>query len=67
MLAVALLQGVTNSRGQSTYDRVIQSGKIRCGYIVYPPGCIKDPNTGKLSGIGIDTIELVAKKTGLNH
>ncbi len=57
--------GVTSNRGQSTYDRVMQSGKIRCGYLVYPPGCIKDPNSGKLSGIGIDTIELVAKKLGL--
>ncbi len=50
---------------QSLYDRVIQSGKIRCAYVTYPPACIKDPNTGKLSGIGIDTIELVGKKLGL--
>jgi ABC-type amino acid transport substrate-binding protein len=49
----------------SVYDRVMQSGKIRCGYVVYNPGCLKDPNTGKLSGIGIDTIEMVAKNLGL--
>ena len=56
------------SRGDkslSVYDRVIQAGTIRCAYGVYPPNCIKDPNTGKLSGIGIDAIELVAKKLGL--
>ncbi len=50
---------------QSLYDRVIQSGKIRCGYIIYPPGCVKDPNTGKISGIGVEAIELVAKKLAL--
>ena len=51
--------------GPNLYERVMQSGKLRCAYIVYPPGCIKDPNTGKLSGIGIEALELVAKKLGL--
>lgn len=50
---------------ESVYDRVIRSGKLRCGYVVYNPGCIKDPNSGKLSGIGIEAIELVAEKLGL--
>jgi polar amino acid transport system substrate-binding protein len=57
--------GVVNNSRSSTYDRVMQSGKIRCGYLIWPPACIKDPNTGKLSGIGIDAFELVAKKLGL--
>src|SRR5207253_5761520 len=29
------------------------------------PGCLKDPNTGKLSGIGIDSLEMAAKNLGL--
>ncbi len=49
----------------SVYDRVMKSGKIRCGYIVDPPGCRKDPNTKKLSGIGVETIELLGKNLGL--
>ena len=49
----------------SLYDRVIHSGKIRCAYAVYPPACLKDPNTGKLSGIGVEAIELVGKKLGV--
>lgn len=49
----------------SVYERVMQSGKIRCGYVLYSPGCIKDPNTGKLSGIGPDTLEMMAKNLGL--
>lgn len=49
----------------NVYERVIKQGKIRCGYVVYNPGCLKDPNTGKLSGIGIETLELAAKNLGL--
>jgi polar amino acid transport system substrate-binding protein len=49
----------------STYDQVLKSGKIRCGYVLYVPGCIKDPNTHKLSGIGPDTLEKIASKLGL--
>lgn len=49
----------------SVYERVMQSGKIRCGYIIDPPGCRKDPNTKKLSGIGVETIELLGKNLGL--
>jgi len=62
---VSSSSNMTNLGKQSLYDRVIQSGKIRCCYIVYPPDCIKDPNTGKLSGIGVEALELVAKKLGL--
>lgn len=57
---------VKQTPAESTvYDRVIKQGKIRCGYAVYNPGCLKDPNTGKLSGIGIETLEMVAKNLGL--
>lgn len=49
----------------SVYDRVTGSGKLRCAYALYNPGCMKDPNTGKLSGIGIEALELVAGNLGL--
>lgn len=55
----------TRAKSESLYDRVMSSGVIKCGYVVYFPGCNKDPNTGKLSGIGIDTLEQVAKNLGL--
>ncbi len=54
-----------SAQKQSLYDRVIQAGKIRCGYVVAFPGCVKDPNTGKLAGIGPDALELIGKKLGL--
>ena len=50
---------------KSLYDRVIQTGKIRCAYAVFYPSCLKDLNSGKLYGIGIDVVELLAKKLGL--
>jgi polar amino acid transport system substrate-binding protein len=44
---------------------ILAKGEIKVGYVVYPPGMIKDPNTGKLSGIFHDSLELAAKNLGL--
>jgi len=46
------------------YERVMQSGTIRCGYFLYPPYCMKDPNTGKFSGIFVDVLEEAGKNLG---
>lgn len=43
----------------------MKRGSIRCGYGLYNPGCMKDPNTGRLYGVGVDTLEMVAKNLGL--
>ena len=45
----------------SVYDRVMKNRTIKCGYIVYPPETIKDPNTGALSGTVVETMEAVGK------
>ena len=50
---------------ETVYDRVIKAGKIRCGYVIHPPGSIKDPNTAKLSGIHVELMEAVGKNLGL--
>jgi ABC-type amino acid transport substrate-binding protein len=44
----------------SVYDRVVQSGVIKASYASYPPYCIKDANTGELSGIFVDILEEAA-------
>jgi len=41
---------------ESTYDRVMRTGIIRCGYVPYPPAVMKDPNTGAFSGILVDVM-----------
>lgn len=56
---------IQSTRTESLYDKIIKAGKIRCAYVVFFPSCIKDPNTGKLSGIGVDALEMISKKLGL--
>jgi ABC-type amino acid transport substrate-binding protein len=49
----------------AVYEKVIASGTIKAGYLVYPPACIKDPNTGKLSGIFVESLEKAAGDLGM--
>lgn len=55
----------STTSGQSVYDRILKSGKIRCAYVVYWPGCIKDPNTGKLIGVHVEAMKAIGEKLGL--
>jgi ABC-type amino acid transport substrate-binding protein len=50
---------------ESTYERVMRTGVIRCGYIVWPPLLSKDPNTGAISGLAHDTTEALAAALNL--
>jgi polar amino acid transport system substrate-binding protein len=53
--------GATDSQAQT----VLKRGTIRAGYVTYPPGLIKDPNSGKLSGIFVETVERAAAALSL--
>jgi len=46
---------------ESAYDRVMRTQTIRCGYIVWTPAILKDPNTGQLSGIFYDYTQELGK------
>lgn len=50
---------------ESVYDRVIRTGTIRASFAVYPPYCIKDPNTGKLSGVMVEMLGEAAARLKL--
>lgn len=75
LISVVLICGIFTSCGsshgiqviekQSLYDRVTNNGVLHCGYIICPPACVKDPNSGKLSGMAIEAIDLVGKKLGI--
>lgn len=52
-------------RKQDAFDRVMNAGKIRCGYVINHPFLFKDANTGALSGISHDVIEKMAENLGL--
>ena len=56
-------QGQTSQN--STLDRVLTSKTIRAAYLVRPPNIIKDPNTGKLSGIFVDIVDEIGRRAGL--
>lgn len=65
---VALVVGFSamkQNKSQSVADKVIDSGEIRIGYIVYPPLLVKDQATGKLSGVSYDLVEAAAAKLNL--
>jgi ABC-type amino acid transport substrate-binding protein len=46
---------------ETTYDRVMRTQTIRCGYVVWTPFLVKDPNSGKLSGLFYDYTEALGE------
>lgn len=55
----------TNLNNLTVYDKVVQKGTIRVGYIPYPPAVIKDPNTKQLSGIFYEVLMQAGKNLDL--
>ncbi len=49
----------------TVYDRVIKSNTIKCAFLNYPPACMKDTRTGKMSGIFVDVLEKAASNLGM--
>ncbi len=54
-----------SQKKESVFDRVIRTGKINAAYVIDPPGCSKDPNTNKIYGISVETLEAAAKNLNL--
>ena len=50
---------------ETVYDRVMKTGKIRCGYFNWYPSFIKDPKTGQFKGIAYDSFTEIGKLLGL--
>ncbi len=50
---------------ETSYDRIMKTKTIRCGYVVYDPYVIIDPNTGNMSGITYDIMNEIAKRLSL--
>jgi ABC-type amino acid transport substrate-binding protein len=50
---------------ETAFDRVMRTGVLRCGYATWPPNVMKDPNTGKVSGIIPELVEYAAKSVNL--
>lgn len=65
VLLFAMPAWAEDSPKESTYDRVMRTGTIRCGYVVWAPMFMKDPNTGVYSGIFYEYMEAVGKALDL--
>jgi len=50
---------------EDAYARMLRDGRIRVGYISYPPSFIKDPNTGAFSGIFDEVLQQVGNNLGV--
>jgi ABC-type amino acid transport substrate-binding protein len=50
---------------ESAYDRVTRTSTLRCGYYIYPPETIMDPNTKQISGWAHDIVEEAGKALGI--
>ncbi len=46
-----LLSFVAQASAETSYERVMRTGVLRCGYIPYAPAVIIDPNTKRFSGL----------------
>lgn len=55
----------TTAARPTVYDRVLKSGVIRASYANYPPYCIKDPNSGELTGVFVEALEEMGRRLEL--
>ncbi|MGO8868212.1 MAG: substrate-binding periplasmic protein [Alphaproteobacteria bacterium] len=67
ILALAILAplAVASASAQGAMDRILRDKKLRIGFIPSPPGTIKDPKTGEITGYYVDGMRLVAKMIGV--
>lgn len=52
----------TASKKETTFERVMRTKTLRCGWFNYNPATFKDPNTGEMHGIVVDALENVGKQ-----
>lgn len=57
--AVAAVAFAASSADAQVMDRILSEKKIKIGFIPSPPGTIKDPKTGEISGFYVDAARLV--------
>lgn len=55
---------VASSSGEA-FERVMSSGKLRCGYALWAKYLDMDPNSRKLSGLAYDYVEMLAASINL--
>ena len=61
IFSCAMVISTVSYAAETAYDRVLKTGVLRCGYAVWDPGVMKDPNTGKMTGLFVDLVEEMAR------
>jgi ABC-type amino acid transport substrate-binding protein len=62
---VVAFYSMNSTKSESLAKQIVDRGKIRIGYIVYPPLLYKDQSTSALSGVSYDIVEAAAQKLNL--
>ena len=57
-------EGTVATQKETAYERVMRTGKIRCGYVIYPPALNKTPE-GEMVGIYADIANEMADMLSL--
>lgn len=67
ILALAILAplAVASASAQGAMDRILRDKTLRIGFIPSPPGTIKDPKTGDITGYYVDGMRMIAKMIGV--
>src|SRR4051812_5357541 len=61
-LAATLIIGASAvPAGAQVMDRILSEKKIKIAYIPSPPGTIKDPKTGEITGFYIESVKAIFK------
>jgi ABC-type amino acid transport substrate-binding protein len=55
-------QSRNSEKTKKVIDRVLETKTIRAAYTIYPPGCMKDKETGKLYGVFVETLEKIGQE-----
>ena len=64
-LASMLARPAMAAPAESAYDRVIRTGIVKCGYVMWPPYFDKNLKTGEVIGFSKDLSDAVFKVLGL--
>lgn len=65
VLVLSILPAQAADIKESAYDRVMRTGTLKVGYTPWPPYQMRDPNTGEISGLSYDYMQIIASLLGL--
>jgi polar amino acid transport system substrate-binding protein len=66
LITVLAFGSVSEARADAgVLKRVLDSHKLRCGYINYAPYTLKNPNSNALTGISVEAMDAIGKKLDL--